>query len=119
MQFEQRAIFVGHLADDIHPSTDEEPTTFRILTDGHSESTNRISESPRTYEVVVRDHLKNLIKDTIPAGSDVLVEGRILNHKFGQNGPQAESVTRVRLEAFSVLAYPTDRVSGQSKHTVF
>jgi len=113
----QRAVFVGHLADDLQPThgdADGETKTFRVLA-GPSADGNQIDSSAnRSYEVVIRDRLASVIREGLPAGTGVLVQGQIVDHRFRGSGPDTETVTRVRLEALSVLARPTNELRAQT-----
>jgi len=111
-------VFVGHLAEDMQPiegSADGETTTFRVLTGPKADAGQNEPRTPRSYEVVVRDHVASVISGKLRAGTGVLVEGQILDHSFQGSGPDTETVTKIRLEAMNVLSLPNSGARAQSE----
>jgi len=117
MTINHRAVFVGHLAEDLQPThgdTDGETKTFRVLTGPSGNNGQTDSKAHRSYEVVVRDQVASVISEDLRAGTGVLIEGRILDHRFRGSGPDTETVTKIRLEALNILSQPKNELQALS-----
>lgn len=104
---QKNVLAVGQLVDDPHSSAGEPGAvsfTLRTAAERLPDDGDREGRLSILYRVEVRDVLSKSVSRDLGAGTVVFIEGVAIDHQFSVLGSSQALVTKVRLDAFQVLA---------------